>query len=39
MPTQEVVGHTTADRIELDPLADHIAAWRNLVAVERIICN
>ena len=35
VPAQEVVGDAPADRIELDPLPDHIAAGHGLVAVER----
>ena len=35
MPAQEVVGHAPSDRIELDALADYVAAGHDLVAIER----
>ena len=35
VPAQEVVGDAPADRIELDPLPDHVAAGHGLVPVER----
>jgi hypothetical protein len=35
MPREEVVSDTASDRIELDGLADDIAPWRDLIAVQR----
>ena len=35
VPAQEVIGDAPADRIELDPLPDQVAAGRGLVPIER----
>jgi hypothetical protein len=35
VPAQEVEGHATPDRVELDPLPNDVAASHDLVSVQR----